>query len=81
MLWGAKNTSDLHRSHENNEDTIKVKTHSIHYSQGRRKDEIVREEVPPCNCSLIEMVIADSCYAKLVTKLLRSFDENESSVP
>ena len=41
------------------EDTIKVKTHLIYYSQGRRKVEIVREEVSPCNCSLIEMVIAD----------------------
>ena len=41
------------------EDTIKVKTHLIYYSQGRRKVEIVGEEVSPCNCSLIEMVIAD----------------------
>ena len=50
------------------EDTIKVKTHLIHYSQSRRKVEIVREEVPPCNCSLIEMVIADK-----MEKCARSF--------
>ena len=36
-----------------------MKTHLIHYSQSRRKVEIVREEVQPCNCSLIETVIAD----------------------
>ena len=41
------------------EDTIRVETHLIHYFQSRRKAKIVREEVPPCNCSLIEMVIAD----------------------
>ena len=40
------------------EDTIEMKTHLIHYSQSRRKVEIVRE-VPPCSCSLIETVIAD----------------------
>ena len=50
------------------EDTIKVKTHLIHYSQSRRKVEIVREEVPPCNCSLIETVIADK-----MEKCARSF--------
>ena len=50
------------------EDTIKVKTHLIYYSQGRRKVEIVREEVSPCNCSLIEMVIADK-----MEKCARSF--------
>ena len=36
-----------------------MKTHLICYSQGCRKVEIVRKEVPPCNRSLIEMVIAD----------------------
>ena len=50
------------------EDTIKVKTHLIHYSQSRRKVEIVREEVPPCNCSPIETVIADK-----MEKCARSF--------
>ena len=50
------------------EDTIKVKTHLIHYSQSRRKVEIVREEVQPCNCSLIEKVIADK-----MEKCARSF--------
>ena len=40
------------------EDTIEMKTHLIHYSQSRRKVEIVRE-VPPCSCSLIETIIAD----------------------
>ena len=35
-----------------------MKTHLIHYSQSRRKVEIVRE-VPPCSYSLIETVIAD----------------------
>ena len=50
------------------EDAIKVKTHLIHYSQSRRKVEIVREEVQPCNCSLIEKVIADK-----MEKCARSF--------
>ena len=50
------------------EDTIKVKTHLIHYSQSRRKVEIVREEVPPCNCSPIETAIADK-----MEKCARSF--------
>ena len=50
------------------EDTIKVKTHLIHYSQSLTKVEIVREEVPLCNCSLIEMVIADK-----MEKCARSF--------
>ena len=50
------------------EDTIKVKTHLIHYSQSGRKVEIVREEVPPCNCSLIETVIAEK-----MEKYARSF--------
>ena len=50
------------------EDTIKVKTHLIHYSQSLPKVEIVREEVPLCNCSLIEMVIADK-----MEKCARSF--------
>ena len=50
------------------EDAIKVKTHLIHYSQSRRKVEIVREEVPPCNCSPIETVIADK-----MEKCARSF--------
>ncbi|XP_022788996.1 uncharacterized protein LOC111328758 isoform X2 [Stylophora pistillata] len=40
------------------ENTIKVRTQFIHLSQNRGKNEIV-QEVPPCNCSLIEMVIAD----------------------
>ena len=40
------------------EDTTEMKTHLIHYSQSRRKVEIVRE-VPPCSCSLIETIIAD----------------------
>ncbi|XP_022797805.1 uncharacterized protein LOC111336045 isoform X2 [Stylophora pistillata] len=41
------------------ENTIKVRTQLIHLSQSLRKVEIVQEEVPLCNCSLIEMVIAD----------------------
>ena len=44
---------------QGHEDAIKVKTQLIHYSQSRRKVEIVREEVQPCNCSLIETVIAE----------------------
>ena len=53
---------------QGHEDAIKVKTQLIHYSQSRRKVEIVREEVQPCNCSLIEKVIADK-----MEKCARSF--------
>ena len=49
------------------EDTIKVKTHLIHYPQSRRKVEIFRD-VPTCNCPLIKTVIAEK-----MEKCARSF--------
>ena len=49
------------------EDTIKVKTHLIHYPQSRRKVEIFRD-VPRCNCPLIKTVIAEK-----MEKCARSF--------